>query len=760
MLCLFRCWLSVLHSSQRPTEIPIQKGSQLLTVSQTLTVTSTSNSGATTPLPATADRNSDNMTIVKVTEGEDHRDAPEDPRQDDDVEDSSTNDEEDDHNDYSSHDSRSCEQKSDDPNHRYEDDGDDENLAECNDDQSRQYRQEEELHNVDGEVEDVSYETDTDYYDDDEEEEHDDIQYTMTPYKAKHNDQQSRSQIQPKLRLPVEQITQTPPREEVETVGQNISENFVPLEVHNPDKDEKFYDDTTASIPTASRASTATSSSSIRGRSPTPKKNPPPQHPFLTPARVDQSRGTRASTATASASNSQATHLSSKERPSFGNEADKNTLDSIQVTGGDSIHSPHKQQLTPKPKQNSIQQHRQQNNPHTTSSTSLEHSNASMNGNTTSLHHTPINPNSVKPIPSKSASNNNTTGSLDPLKRRSSHHHRKKLSSSIPRISWKSDPVESFSDWTVNVIYNEKHDGESVDVYHVHRNIVGYGTRKSEYLLRDFRKQLQDLDNNHPSNISHVLLPAARAQVFPMVLDFIYHTKEAKQTLTAERACNVFKVAELLEIIALQKAIADFYSQNLSLKNLGEFLLAASKAKADRLLLVAKAKIGQMITEKPELSGLVPPKFMADILLISRRQLEEARKNDPKRYPEDLVKSQSKYWSKAACICAVQNEMVMTDKLFEELTSEESLPHIDSSIAPKLLSMEQKFSDKTKKDDESLTSLQRRCIASITDDFESFRQSFSTPDACSKTLKELPSNVLAEILIRTMTFSGSQIESV
>ena len=63
-----------------------------------------------------------------------------------------------------------------------------------------------------------------------------------------------------------------------------------------------------------------------------------------------------------------------------------------------------------------------------------------------------------------------------------------------------------------------------------------------------------------------------------------------------------------------------------------------------------------------ELSRLVPPKFMADILWISRKQLDEARSKEPDKYTEELVISQSKYWSKAACICAAQNESILTLK--------------------------------------------------------------------------------------------------
>jgi hypothetical protein len=63
--------------------------------------------------------------------------------------------------------------------------------------------------------------------------------------------------------------------------------------------------------------------------------------------------------------------------------------------------------------------------------------------------------------------------------------------------------------------------------------------------------------------------------------------------LTAEQSCAVFKLAELLDIPALQNAIVDFYQGKISLKNMGEFMAAASQAKAKNQLFVFKAKIDQ-----------------------------------------------------------------------------------------------------------------------------------------------------------------------
>jgi hypothetical protein len=313
-----------------------------------------------------------------------------------------------------------------------------------------------------------------------------------------------------------------------------------------------------------------------------------------------------------------------------------------------------------------------------------------------------------------------------------------------PKLSWKSDPVASFSDWRIEILNTDT--GES-DTYHVHRNMIGFGARVSQYFLRRFKKAMKDPSNYGKSNFSILELEKGKADVFPMILDFLYYTKEVKQTLTAERACAVYSVSGQLEIPALQKAVTDFYRKNLSLNNMGEFLAAAAKYKADDLLFVAKAKIGALITERPELAGLVPPLFLADIIGISRNHNKELHAKDPIKYSRDWELAQSRYWSKAACICAAHHEAELNPTVLEALTNEDVLPAIDVSVALKLLSIDSKFND----GGSGFSSLQNRCVESITESWDAFQGGFDTPAEVSGALKILPSHVLADILVKSMS---------
>lgn len=356
---------------------------------------------------------------------------------------------------------------------------------------------------------------------------------------------------------------------------------------------------------------------------------------------------------------------------------------------------------------------------------------------------------------------------------------------SARRASWKSDPKASFSDWRLEIKFEDQANGQTrIDVYNLHKNVIAFGTRKSDFILQQITeleiKQVV-LTNNSDHNdhsitsgstksandsrsaVTRIMVPTeSQAMAVPMVLDFLYYTKEMRQKLTPETSCNVFKVAEILEVHALQKAIGEFYMKNLTLNNLGEFLTAATRTKANKLLTICKAKIGQMITEQPELSGLVPPKFMADILWISSKQLEEARLREPEKYTEELIISQSLYWSKAACICVTANEAILTPALFEKLTAADSLPYIDVSATPKFLSIESRFlgtGDNAERSSVStrshasssseLTSLQKRCVEAIVNDFEAFQDCFESSNDLSESLRHLPSNILTEILLKS-----------
>ena len=84
-------------------------------------------------------------------------------------------------------------------------------------------------------------------------------------------------------------------------------------------------------------------------------------------------------------------------------------------------------------------------------------------------------------------------------------------------FSWRQDPSESFSDWTIEVLdedITEPHNGECA-VYHVHRRVLAVGLKKSDYFANIFKL-------NGSANRNQLRLSKRQTAVFPLVLDYIY----------------------------------------------------------------------------------------------------------------------------------------------------------------------------------------------------------------------------------------------
>lgn len=305
------------------------------------------------------------------------------------------------------------------------------------------------------------------------------------------------------------------------------------------------------------------------------------------------------------------------------------------------------------------------------------------------------------------------------------------------KMSWKSDPDTSFSDWTIEILVRET---QQRQLFYLHRNIVGFGPRKSNFFKDAF---LRHRPNNKDTNVTKLMLPENQAKVFPMVLDYIYYTREARQTLTSSRACAMYKIANHLVITSLEKAIVEFYSKNTTLENVSEYFNSAKEADAPNLIIASKAKIGSMILKKPELGGLVPPNFLVEIFEVYRQQSETSQKKNQLGNADVL---QSKILSKAAYLCISKSKSSMNTELFDKLTNEKVLPIIDVYVALSLLNLSAHFGEGGFK----YTSLQKRCVKSVTKDWSKFQKQYSSRNQVSSALKRLPSHVLADILVMTM----------
>jgi len=276
-------------------------------------------------------------------------------------------------------------------------------------------------------------------------------------------------------------------------------------------------------------------------------------------------------------------------------------------------------------------------------------------------------------------------------------------------------------------------------------------------MCKQFIRQVEDQNYGAGSNITTIELPSQQAEVFPMVLDFIYYTTEVTQKLTAEKACHVFLIAGILDIPPLEDAIDNFFQKTISWKTMTEFLTAATQCGADRLLATSRVKLGSLVMESPTLAGLIPPKFLIDLLVINKEQVQRIQLETPELYPESLRLSQARIWSGAAYICAMHNSRQMDRDAFDAMTDEECLPAIDPKVALKFILMELSYypMPPTREEEQEYTSLQRRCISSITENWKVFSSAYSSWEDLDREMSKLPPRILNDVRLsdgRNMQF--------
>ena len=153
------------------------------------------------------------------------------------------------------------------------------------------------------------------------------------------------------------------------------------------------------------------------------------------------------------------------------------------------------------------------------------------------------------------------------------------------KLSWRSDPLESHSDWTV-VVKVERDAKQAVSEanskYTVHKNTLGFGPRKSEYFATIFQTNLKE----GAAQESELVLPRSAADVFPVVLDFMYRSGDEieKRPLSAFQTTAIMHLADRLRIKALFKAISSVIQAHLQPQTALVYAREAAKYRLDKLV--------------------------------------------------------------------------------------------------------------------------------------------------------------------------------
>jgi len=126
-------------------------------------------------------------------------------------------------------------------------------------------------------------------------------------------------------------------------------------------------------------------------------------------------------------------------------------------------------------------------------------------------------------------------------------------------LSWRMDPAESHSDWTIEITVNEKVHG----TYSVHKAILTVGPKKSEYFERLIRgKDFAEC----ATSTSRISMEQVEAEVFPVFLDFIY-SKLDDLAITNENCVVLHHLGDYYGVDALKECAKEFWNDAIALEN-------------------------------------------------------------------------------------------------------------------------------------------------------------------------------------------------
>ena len=293
-----------------------------------------------------------------------------------------------------------------------------------------------------------------------------------------------------------------------------------------------------------------------------------------------------------------------------------------------------------------------------------------------------------------------------------------------PAYSWRMDPSQSFSDWEIKIVSSSG----QVDTYNVHRMALAAGPRASRYFSELFSSQLRELKSQR----LRLEMPSESAAIFPVFLDFVYGEDDIASVKNKEQAYAVYDQAEFFDTPMLKHAVKNWIDKRLSWYEVPTFLpqLERFQDKAP-LVEMAVQKCAKGFEELgTDFGSKIEPKYLTMIL-------------DVLHVKHFMFSLGIDYVSEMVIECCNAHPG-MDQETFVTLTSETFLPNVPVEGIVRLLEKEAQFCE----DSNEITSLQKRCIDSLLDNWEYFSFQFPSKDEMSAALTSLPKIVLAQVLVQ------------
>lgn len=303
------------------------------------------------------------------------------------------------------------------------------------------------------------------------------------------------------------------------------------------------------------------------------------------------------------------------------------------------------------------------------------------------------------------------------------------------KLSWRLDPVESHSDWTIVV----QHEGtERCDTYHTHKNILAVGPCKSDYFASLFRStHLAESQNN----TSHIVLEEPAAQAMPIMLDFVYDIPQHKLDISTQHVVALRYLAKYFGIRILYRKVMEFHKKDMRLDNISTYIADASVFHDETTLRLAATKcLDNLQLMDSNLLQQMDPTFFLRIL----------------SNPEvDTCSVSCQMSTILVQYCQIHRDELTKD-LFEQLTDRKYIPQIDREAAVPLLELEVVNCSSNNEEEENSSSscLQKRCIKVLALHWKDFAEHGEMP---TSTLQKLPTAVLVELMEKTILVAKQNI---
>ena len=300
---------------------------------------------------------------------------------------------------------------------------------------------------------------------------------------------------------------------------------------------------------------------------------------------------------------------------------------------------------------------------------------------------------------------------------------------SFDRLSWRMDPSISYSDWKIEI--RRTSSSSDVNHYHVHRNVLAVGPFHSEYFAAQFKLETREQQDC----TSKIELDDATADVFPLLLDFLYNGDDTIPLLSAASAAALYSLSEYFDTPKLRTTMEDFYRQAVTMDSLVDFISNAKEHHADTLLniCIEKSVVRLLEMDPKKTARTLEP----DMLL---KMLQSNQESGNRRY--------GFHASKLVAECCRHNAKVLSREVFDQLTDMLILPYMESKAAIFLLSIDAGFPTAPSAGHD-LTCLQKRCTQSIAEKWKFLRKELKNDEELNEAFAKVPSHILIDILMNS-----------